>query len=115
MDYCQYISLKITPTNQEFNAEEAHDIISAGLQKISDNFRFRLVAGLVRHYECVAEISDRAFAQFTDCRYYRWSVANEIIVQRGFPVEVSANKINVAQFVRLVGRFNSAGAETVNA
>jgi hypothetical protein len=101
MDYCRYISLKITPTNQEFVADETHQIIIDGLQKLSVNYRFRLVEGLVRYYDCTAEISDAAFCQFTDCRYYRWWVANEIIVQRGFPAVVKAKKLNLAQFVRL--------------
>lgn len=92
--------MKITPTNQEFVADETHQIIIAGLQKLSVNYRFRLVEGLVRYYDCAAEISDAAFCQFTDCRYYRWWVANEINVQRGFPALVKAKKLNLAQFVR---------------
>ena len=100
MDYCRYIRLKITPTNQEFVSDETDEIIIAGLQKISINYHFRLVAGLdgLHYYECVVEAG---FAQFSDSRYYRWLIENEINVQHGFPALVKANKINLAEFVRL--------------
>lgn len=102
MDYCRYIRLKITPTNQEFVAieEQAREIIIAGLRKLSNNYQVRLVEGLggLHYYDCVVEAG---FAQFSDSRYYRWLIENEINVQRGFPAVVKANKINLAEFVRL--------------
>lgn len=116
MDYCWYISLKITPTNQEFVADETDEIITRGLRFTSDNFRFRVVEGLggIRYYDCVAEISNNAFALFPDCRYYRWRVENEIISQCRFPALIRANKINVAQFVKRVASYG-AGAPAPDA
>jgi len=109
MDYCLYIRLKITPTNQGFISEETNQIISRGLQNTSDNFYFRLVenANGLRYYDCAAQISDNAFILFTDCRHYRWRVENEIILQQDFSATIRANKINEMQFTKLVEQINT--------
>lgn len=99
MDYCWYIYFKISPTNQPFSNLDSDPIIIRGLKRISDNYYFKITEeNGVRYYDCVAELSNDAFAVYTDCRYYKWCVENEIMLQCNYPCVINAKKLSLKQF-----------------
>lgn len=99
MDYCWYIYFKIRPTDQKFINVDSDPIIIRGLQRISDNYYYKLTdENGLRYYECVVELSYDAFAMYKDCRYYKWCVENEIILQCSYPCLINAKKLSLNQF-----------------